>query len=76
MSFDDLKTEIEVEKQNQEAEEAEPEWQEGDTCGKDGCSHEVHRVDHPRSPQLGTERHPEAPETEFVCTHHGVVASR
>lgn len=44
----------------------------GDECPEGNCGIEMHELDHERTPQLGTERHPDAPETEIVCRHHGV----
>jgi len=51
-------------------------WQEGDTCGENGCEKCVKKVDFPRNSQLNTLPHEDAPTTEFVCIHHGIVAAR
>jgi len=51
-------------------------WQKGDNCDEDDCDKEVHKLTHNRDSQLGTSRHPDAPEVEFVCTTHGIVAER
>jgi hypothetical protein len=75
MSFDDLKSEIENEETLSET-NAGSQWSDGDPCGEKGCENEVHKVTHERNPQIGAERHPDAPEVEMVCTHHGVVAKR
>jgi len=50
-------------------------WEDGDTCGEKGCPKSVHLRTHPRDGRLGLPRHPDAPEKEYVCPHHGVVAS-
>lgn len=47
----------------------------GDDCPED-CTKDVHKLTHERNSQLDTEPHPEAPETEVVCVHHGIVVSR
>lgn len=47
----------------------------GDDCPED-CERTVRELNHPRDSQLGCDRHPDAPETEIVCVHHGIVASR
>lgn len=51
------------------------ELQVNDDCPKD-CDLTVHELNHERNPQIGTERHDEAPETEMVCRHHGIVEAR
>lgn len=48
----------------------------GDQCPKDHCERELHELRHPRGPKAHTERHPDAPETEVVCVHDGIVAER
>lgn len=45
----------------------------GDQCPEDHCSEELHELNHPRDSQLGTDAHPDAPETEIVCIHHGII---
>lgn len=50
-------------------------WEAGDPCGDKGCTKAVKRRDHPRG-ESEVPRHPDAPETEFVCIHHGIVAKR
>lgn len=57
-------------------ENANDELTEGDTCPEDHCERSVHEVTHERSPKLGTKPHKDAPETEVVCIHDGIVASR
>lgn len=50
---------------------------EGDTCPEDHCDRELHELHHPRESQIpGIPRHPDAPETEVVCVHDGIVATR
>lgn len=48
----------------------------GDECPKDGCEVSLHELTHERNPQIGTQRHPDAPEKELVCRHHGIVDQR
>jgi hypothetical protein len=48
----------------------------GDECPEDHCEREVHELQHPRSAKLGTDPHKDAPETEVVCVHDGIVATR
>lgn len=48
----------------------------GDDCPDARCSMTVHVLRHDRDPQLDAPRHPDAPEREVVCPHHGVVQER
>lgn len=74
MSFDDLKAEIE----NSETLSEQPgdQWSDGDVCGKNGCERDVHDFHHPRDPESDVPAHPDYSEHEFVCLHHGIVATR
>jgi len=57
--------------------QATDQWEAGDTCGEKGCERAVFLSEHPRHSQMkNCPRHPDAPEKEFVCVDHGVVASR
>lgn len=48
----------------------------GQECPEDGCKRELFELNHPRNSRFeGVQRHPDAPETEVVCIHHGVVES-
>jgi hypothetical protein len=75
MGFDDLKAELKNEETLTE-DNTTDQWCEGDVCGEGGCEETVAELSHERDAQIDAPRHPEAPETEFVCIHHGVVASR
>jgi hypothetical protein len=75
MGFDEFKAEL-ANEETLEEEQVSDQWCEGDVCGENGCEESVHEVSHPRDAQIDAPAHPEAPETEFVCVHHGVVAKR
>jgi len=74
MSFDDLKAEIEN-RDTLTEDTASDQWRDGDVCGKNGCERDVHTLEHGPHPE-NCPPHPDASEIEFVCLHHGILASR
>ena len=74
-AFADLKAEIEN-KDTLEPEQAGDQWESGDVCGKNGCEKTVHTNHFPRDPNSEVPPHDSYSEFEFVCVHHGIVATR
>jgi hypothetical protein len=75
-NFAEMAKEYEAEIDDSNDETAESRLSEGDECPEDYCERTLHSLSHSRDSQLGTDPHPDAPETEIVCLADGVVESR
>jgi hypothetical protein len=61
--------------ESHDAHDADDDWSEGDVCGQGGCEKEVHERHFPRDPDSDVPAHESYSEFEYVCVHHGIVAT-
>jgi hypothetical protein len=73
-ALDDFKAQIDND-DTLEPEQAGSQWSDGDVCGQQGCEKSVHERHFPRDPVRDTPAHDSYSEFEYMCVHHGIVAT-